>query len=684
MAKVQRVMPRVRPSRGGRGMQTDSLHNLLSGMGGAGDKSVFTYFGNTTIDRAQCETAYRNDWIARKVIDIPAQDATRAWRDWQAETKQITDIEDAESQFNLKRKLMLGVQKARLYGGAALIMGVDQGKPEDELDIEAVGKDDLKFVHAVSNNEITAGPLIEDLMSPFFGEPEFYERNGLRPVKLHPSRVVRLIGMEHPDPRATNGWGDPVLQIVRDAILACGTVSQSVAHLIADAKLDVIKIPELTAMIADKDYEARLKQRFGLASDAKSIFNMLLLDKEEEWERITTNFTALADIIKMYLLMASGAADIPATRLLGQSPAGLNATGDSDTRNYYDRIQTEQTTVLSPAIERLDEVLIRSALGSRPDGIFYTWTPLWQMDDKEKAEVDNKKAATFKIDVDAGVLDGAVLKEARENQLIEDGTYPGIEQTIESLGQEYEEPQPMLVGPGAVDPNNPNVPPVDPNKQAAAITSATDRIRLTDARKRVMVRVRPNKAKRTYRMDKRHHRMIADARPKTLYVRRDLLNHAEVAKHFKSQGFKTTTAGSMHVTIAYSREYVDWMKAGTAWGQDEKGNLTIPPGGVRIVEKLQEAVCLLFVSSDLTWRWCDIKERTGADWKWPDYQPHITISYTGAPADISKVLPYTGELKFGPEVFEEINTDYADLVVEDAKAAKLWGNITTAKRGRRR
>ena len=47
--------------------------------------------------------------------------------------------------------------KARLYGGAAIIIGVDAGRPEDELDLEKVGQDSLKFLHVVSKQQIRAG-----------------------------------------------------------------------------------------------------------------------------------------------------------------------------------------------------------------------------------------------------------------------------------------------------------------------------------------------------------------------------------------------------------------------------------------------------------------------------------------------------------------------------------------------
>ena len=83
-------------------------------------------------------------------------------------------------------------------------------------------------------------------------------------------------------------------------------------------------------------------------------------------------------MLDRFLQSVSGAADIPGTRLLGQSPAGMNATGESDLRNYYDRLQ---------AMFRMDEALIRSALGSRPADVYYDWAPLWGMSEKEKADV---------------------------------------------------------------------------------------------------------------------------------------------------------------------------------------------------------------------------------------------------------------------------------------------------------
>jgi len=72
-----------------------------------------------------------------------------------------------------------------------------------------------------------------------------------------------------------------------------------------------------------------------------------------------------------------------------------------------------------------------------------------------------------------------------------------------------------------------------------------------------------------------------------------------------------------------------------------------------------------FSCSELSYRWCAIKENTGAEWKWPDYQPHITLSLDG-PVDLSKIKPYMGAIVLGPEVFEEVKANWNEAVVEDA------------------
>ena len=48
------------------------------------------------LDQEQLQSAYRGDWLCRKIIDVPAFDSCRTWRDWHADNDQIEKIEEAE------------------------------------------------------------------------------------------------------------------------------------------------------------------------------------------------------------------------------------------------------------------------------------------------------------------------------------------------------------------------------------------------------------------------------------------------------------------------------------------------------------------------------------------------------------------------------------------------------------
>ncbi len=422
----------------------DRLVNLVSGLGTAKDKASGSVFALALMAKDQLDAAYRGDWIARKVVDIPAFDETRAWRNWQADQDQIEAIEAEEYRHGLQHKIASARVRARLYGGAALYMGVDGGKPGEELDLRRVTTGGLKYVHVLNRYEIQPGEIELDPQSPLFGEPKKYTltTGSKASVDIHPSRVIRFVGADMPDRNLMlDGWGDSVLQAIDDAVRHAGSAAAAIAALMQEAKVDIIKMPNLMEMVATEEYRQKVIDRFTLANTAKSMVNAILLDGEEEWSQKQVSFAQLPEVLNTYLQIASGAADIPATRLLGQTPGGLQSTGESDLRNYYDRISAGQNLHLRPALHRLDEVLIRSALGARPPEVHYVWAPLWQISEKERAEIAESKAKTTKTYADTGLLPDPALGKALQNQLVEDGTYPGLAEAIEEFGEEPDDPE---------------------------------------------------------------------------------------------------------------------------------------------------------------------------------------------------------------------------------------------------
>lgn len=594
----------------------DSLRSLITGMGDpAFDKSASLAYGNIILGDNQLHNAYRNTWLAKKIVNIPALDALRKWRNWQADQKEITAIEAEEKRLGLKLKMLQCKTLARLWGGACIFIG-DGKNAAEPFEAETIGKGGIKYLTVMSRREMIAGQLEQDPTMEFYGWPtEYTISNGRTFSMIHPSRLVIQIGDMLPDPWnpigpvTSTGWGDSVLQSVYTALMNADSTAANIASLVFEANVDVYKIEGLMEHMASAPYRQKLLDRFALANIGKGINRALITDSDEEYDRKQISFSALPDVLQQFLIIVSGASDIPLTRLLGQSPAGLSSTGEHDMKNYHDRVQSIQELEIQPALHRLDEALIRSALGSRPDGLFYSWAPLEQMSEKEKAEIGKMKAETANILTTTGLFAPEELREVVSNQFIEDGFYPGLDDLIKKNGTD--------------------LPEFDLERRAQ------------EAGINALENPEPKQP-------------IGDAAPRSLYLRRDVLNGKDIADWFKAQGVPEVYAPeSMHVTIVYSKRPVDWMKMGQPW----EARLEIPEGGPRLMEKFGDhgdVLVLLFASNDLNWRHGYALDIGGSS-DYPEYQPHISISLQAGAVDLIDIKPWTGPIVLGPEIYEELD-----------------------------
>jgi hypothetical protein len=73
---------------------------------------------------------------------------------------------------------------------------------------------------------------------------------------------------------------------------------------------------------------------------------------------------------------------------------------------------------------------------------------------------------------------------------------------------------------------------------------------------------------------------------------------------------------------------------------------------------------LQFASSNLSWRHEEMI-RAGGSHDYGEYLPHLTLTYE-APAglDLDAIKPFTGELRFGPELFEPLDLDWKSKIEE--------------------
>jgi phage-related protein (TIGR01555 family) len=168
----------------------------------------------------------------------------------------------------------------------------------------------------------------------------------------------------------------------------------------------------------------------------QSIVSDKIIDSEDDYQFLSTNFAGFPDIQDRALQIMCAIADIPATRFLGQSPGGLNSTGESDLRNYYDAVATHQTMDIDPLIDPLMDAVVLSALGTNGDEIDYVWNSLWQMSETEAATVEKSYADGLAVRVNTGLFDNAILAKTELNRMTDSGKYPGIDAAIKASGEE--------------------------------------------------------------------------------------------------------------------------------------------------------------------------------------------------------------------------------------------------------
>lgn len=462
----------------------DRLVNALTGSGTARDpRTAGSYALLPPLTDIEIAAAYRGSGLMRKICTIPALDMVREWRVWQAEKDQVTALEAEEKRLGIQRKAYL-VERLRALGGGALVLGLP-GNPSEEA--PAVGKGGLAYINVVSRWQLSFDALQSDPTQPGFGEPVMWRmQTATAQVSIHPSRVIPFradptppIGMT--PSLADEYWGESVVAQVLDAVKDSDTARASFSALLHKARLLRIGIPNLMDIVSTAEGERLVMSRLAILTQAESIHNATIFDAGnggtnpgEQITDATYSFAGAKDVLNAYAEFVCAVSDIPATRLLGRAPEGMNSSGDSQQADWAKKIKARQALDLAPCLDRLDAYLIPSALGARPEEI---WWQFGELTDED----EGKEATRFKTIVEALVavqnmaaMPDRAFAQAAQNTLVEGGWMPGLDKALSEIPEDERfgiEPDmteggdPDLAGPGGAIGS---VPPVRASDEGEA------------------------------------------------------------------------------------------------------------------------------------------------------------------------------------------------------------------------
>lgn len=398
----------VRPHR------EDGYVNLLNKYGTKQDNSeAYKFEREPVIPDMQLTGLYEGNGLFSKIIDTPAEEALKHGFDLNLKSDELNAfVEDALDDLEWEERAATAIKWARLYGGALIVMLIDDGRGlEEPVDWEHIRSiDELRVYersivqpdYASLYQQDYGGKGVGNRVSKF-GQPEYYFVSSIYgSFKVHESRCLVFRNGVLPE-QTSNAtylfWGMPEYVRIRRALRETVTAHTDSVKLLERSVQAIYSMKGLASLLTTDDGENQVLKRLQLVDTSRGLLNSIAIDSEgEQYDFKTFQFSGVKDVIDATCNMLSALTNIPQTILFGRSPAGMNATGDSDFESYYNFVEKIQRLMLKRNLRTLLDVVFRAGIASgdvaeEPD-YKLEFKPLWSLSDTEQAAVDQTKAQT--------------------------------------------------------------------------------------------------------------------------------------------------------------------------------------------------------------------------------------------------------------------------------------------------
>lgn len=402
-----------------KGFTTDSFSNVMARIGwGQPNLLEGTEYPLTrlTNNYQLLNSLYRSNGIVRRVVDTIPEDATSNWITVQSQIapEDLRKVEKIWSTRRLKQQILHGLIWGRLYGGALGVIMIEGHEDElhTPLDFDDIMPGSFKGLYVVDrwSGCYPDSDLVDDINDLEFGLPNSYEVEfeGGERIKVHHTRAIRFIGRELPywEKLAEINWGASEVEIIFDYLKMFDNTVYNLASLVFNANLKVMKMNDLGQLLAvgDENAQREIYNTVQAQAALQSSQGMMLLDKDDDFATFPYSFSGISDVAQVFMMNLSAVTKIPQTKLFGDSPSGMNATGESDMQNYYEVIQQYQETHISPIIDKLLPIMFMSELGQIPDDYDYVYRPVREPDDTEIADLVKNKVDSINQLFTSGIL----------------------------------------------------------------------------------------------------------------------------------------------------------------------------------------------------------------------------------------------------------------------------------------
>lgn len=461
----------------------DSFTNFAQKMGYGADNplSGASYgFNPITRNRTLLEWIHRGSWIGGLAVDVVADDMTRAGIEY------ITELDPESSECLDRRATSMGTWHAvnetikwgRLYGGCLAVAMVDGQDMRTPLRLDTVDKGQYKGLLVLDRWMVE--PILNDLVTdlgPHIGLPKYYRVTtnapALRGAGIHHSRVmIRYVGVDllYQQRLMENLWGISVLERLYDRMIAFDSASTGAAQLVYKAYLRTLSVEGLRDIVSSGGPALDgLTSYVEMMRRFQGIEGITIIDSNDKFEMQShTAFSGLSDALVQFGQQLSGALQIPLVRLFGQSPAGLNSTGESDLRMYYDHINQLQMQSCHEGLTTHYRLVARSEGIELPLNFAIGFKSLWQLKEDEKVNIAKTVADTVSAVLESGVISPqTALRELRQSSRVT-GVFTNITRRMIAEADDQVPPPPAEGAMPGADAGGPPAAPGAPPQPPAA------------------------------------------------------------------------------------------------------------------------------------------------------------------------------------------------------------------------
>lgn len=404
----------------------DGYENTLSGLTGArSNANVFA--AGPLLTEAQLKDLFDGNWLARRIVEALPDAVLR--KPLVIDKTKIVEYERLNNDNRFPGGVLKhGLGMGRLCGGAVIVLGVKgSGSPlEQPLPVNDDGTikngGELAFLDVVTRFDLNSEKRYDVPDDPTLHKRTevFKVKNGrLKDLLIHESRMIFCEGVAKT--KLTDSQEDrdfpweSCLQPINEILGSYGISWTAVSHLIQESSISWLKMRGLTDMLASEDKTA-VDERMTLMSTGRNVSKTVFLEagdgdgEGEEYGRTDVSFNGLPDLMRELTLQVCGGSRIPYVVLMGDTPAGLNATGEMDLTQWYDTCEEYRTTSVRPKQVRL--------FSATNVTVEWSFAPLWEPTAAQRAEIRKKNLDGDQLLFTMSVIEPEHILESRGN----DGT----------------------------------------------------------------------------------------------------------------------------------------------------------------------------------------------------------------------------------------------------------------------